>query len=150
MKNRTVIAAFLAIGVLTAAPFAFAVHEHASMHGGFGETMMLGHLEQAKQALGLSDTQVSQIHAIFTDLRAQNEQYRESLRGGHQAILQTLIADPNNIAGAQALIDQQTAAERAVKTNVLNAASKALNVLTPDQRAKLGTFVQERMARHAR
>lgn len=151
MKNRTVIAAILALGVVVAAPFAFAQHQQkAMMHGGFGEAMMLGHLQQAKQALGLSDDQVTQIKAIFTDLHAQNQQYRESMRGGHQAILQTLLADPNNIAGAQALIDQQTSAERAIKTNVLNATSKALNVLTADQRAKLGAFVQERMARHAR
>ena len=106
--------------------------------------MVLGHLQRAKQALGLSDDQVAQVQTIFSDLRTQNQPYRESLRSGFQSVLQTLINNPNDTMAAQALIDQQTASERAMKVNALNAASKALNVLTPDQRAKLSTFVQER------
>ena len=34
-----------------------------------------------------------------------------------------------------------------IRTNALNAASKALNVLTPDQRTKLSTMVQEHLGR---
>jgi Spy/CpxP family protein refolding chaperone len=34
-----------------------------------------------------------------------------------------------------------------MKTNTINAVSKALTVLTPEQRAKLAAFVQERRAR---
>ena len=146
MKNKTLIAAaVIALGVLIAAPFAFA--QRGGMHSrgnDFGTVMMLGHLQRAKQALGLSDDQVAQVQTIFSDLRTQNQPYRESLRSGFQSVLQTLINNPNDTAAAQALIDQQTASERAMKVNALNAASKALNVLTPDQRAKLSTFVQER------
>lgn len=152
MKNRTFIgASIIAVVLAVAAPLAYAQHR---MHqrgtaDGFGGAMMFKHLDRAKEALGLSDDQVTQIKTIFADLRTQNAPYREQLRGGIHAAVQSLLANPNDTAAAQKIIDDQTAAERALKTNVLNAASKALNVLTPDQRAKLASFVQERMARRA-
>ncbi len=147
MKKRTLlITAAVALVAILAVPFAFAQRGRA-MHGGPGAQMILGHLERAKQQLGLTDQQVSDIRAIFQSLRQQNEPYRQSLRGAMQQVAQTLISNPNDVAAAQALIDQQTEAERAMKTNALNAAAKALNVLTPDQRAKLSTFLQERMNR---
>ena len=151
MKNRSLIAAAIVTGALiVAAPFALAQHRAMHSHGtAFDGPMMFGRLERAKRALDLSDDQVAQIRTIFTDLRTQNAQYRDSMRTGFGAAFQTLIANPNDIAGAQQALDQQAAAERAMKTNAINAVSKALNVLSAEQRAKLGTFVQERMARRA-
>jgi Spy/CpxP family protein refolding chaperone len=148
MKKQTLgIAAALALVALIAAPFAFAQHERG-MHGeAFGEPMFLGHLQHLKQELGLSDQQVSNIQAIFQDLRTQNQQYRQSMHSTMQQVAQILLNNPNDVAAAQALIDQQTNVERTMKTNALNAASKALNVLTPDQRSKLSTLIQERMGR---
>jgi len=152
MKNRTLtVAAAVVAGLLVVAPFAFAQHRSMQDEGaGFGHgARMFGRLLFAKKALGLSDDQVAQIKTIFADLKTQNAPYRDSMKGNIQSIAQGLIANPNDIAGAQALIDQQATAERTMKTNALNAASKALNVLTADQRAKLGTLVQERIARRA-
>ncbi len=97
--------------------------------------------------MGLSDQQVTDIRAIFQALREQNAPYRQSLRGTMQQVAQTLLNNPNDVAAAQALIDQQTESERAMKSNALNAAAKALNVLTPDQRTKLAGLLQERMNR---
>jgi len=146
MKKRTLIFTSAAIViVLLAVPFAMAQHRRAHGHG----AMMMFGLQRAKAALGLSDQQASDIKQIFTDLRAQNQPYRASLRGGRQAIAQVLLANPNDIAAAQALIDKQTEAERQMKINALNAFSKALNVLTPDQRTKAASFLQQRMAKHA-
>jgi Spy/CpxP family protein refolding chaperone len=147
MKKRTLIfsAAALVI-VLAAVPFAMAQHMRGKHHGHGG--MMFG-LERAKSALGLSDQQSTDIKQIFTDLRTQNEPLRTSLRGGRQAIAQLLLANPNDIAGAQALLDKQIDAERQMKHNALAAASKALNVLTPDQRTKASAFLQQRMAKHS-
>lgn len=149
MKRRTLwISAIVVVVALSVVPLAFAQRSRA-MHGRgeFGSMMMFRHLERAKAALDLSDQQVSDIKAVFQTLREQNAAYRDSHRGGMQQVLQALINNPNDIAGAQALLDQQAEAERAMKANVLVAASKALNVLTPDQRAKLGTFMQERAER---
>ena len=149
MKKSTLYTlAAIALVALLAVPLAYAQRMRA-MHDGVGPGMgmMFGRLQHAQQALGLSDQQVAELRAIFQDLRTQNEPYRQSLRGGMQQIAQTLINDPNNVAAAQSLIDQQSAAERSMKLNALNAASKALNVLTPDQRAKLSTLLQQRMNR---
>ncbi len=149
-KNILVIAAAIVLVAMIAVPFAFAQHGRG-MHGKMFEgPMFFGHLQNVKQELGLSDQQAADIKAVFQNLRQQNEQYRQSMHGTMQQVAQLLLANPNDVAAAQALIDQQTNAERAMKTNALNAASKALNVLTPDQRTKLSTILQERMARHAK
>src|SRR2546423_12910738 len=151
-KKYLTIAAVVAMLVLVAAPFALAQRMHGRAHGmgGPGElggVMFLGHLQHAKQALGLSDQQVSDIETIFKDLHTQNAQYRESLHGSMEQIATTLINNPNDLATAQALLDKQSDTERQLKSNALAAASKALNVLTADQRAKLGDFVKEHHSR---
>jgi Spy/CpxP family protein refolding chaperone len=151
MKNRSLIAIAVLIAVAgVAAPFAFAQRRamHAGAHG-FDEPMMFGRLERARKVLDLSDEQVTQIRAIFTELRQQNAPYRDSIRSGFGSAFQALLANPNDVAGAQRALDQQDATERAMKANAITAFSKALNVLTPDQRAKLGTLVEKRMARRA-
>ena len=148
-KRILVITAIVAFVTLLVVPLAIAQRAHRfAERGDFGPTVMLGNLNRAKARLGLSDQQVSDLQATFKALHEQNEPYRQSLRGGMQAVVQTLLKDPNDVAAAQALLDQQTQAERAMKTNVLNAASKALNVLTPDQRTKLSGIIEERISRH--
>jgi Spy/CpxP family protein refolding chaperone len=140
---------------LLAVPLAFAQRRHAMRgEGGFGGPMggpmILGHLAHAKQELGLSDQQVSDIKAVFQGLRDQNQASRTTTRSTMRQAVQTLINDPNNVAGAQALIDQQIDAERTMKANTLAATSKALKVLTPEQRTKLSTLLADRMSRRAK
>src|SRR6059058_4269178 len=65
-KKYLTIAAVVAMLVLVAAPFALAQRMHGGAHGmgGPGElggVMFLGHLQHAKQALGLSEQQVTDI-----------------------------------------------------------------------------------------
>jgi len=151
MKKRFALTAGIAVLVIAAAvPFLYAQparhHGHGGGDGEFG--FLFGHLDRVKTALDLTDDQVTQLQAIAQDLKAQNAPYREQLRGGFQQITTTLLNNPNDIATAQNLLNQQTAAETAVKTNVLNAASKALNALNADQRAKIAQFVADRAARH--
>ncbi|PYQ61928.1 MAG: hypothetical protein DMF58_03165 [Acidobacteria bacterium] len=146
-KTTVVIAAAVALVAMIAVPIAFAQHARG-MHGeAFGGPMFLGHLQHLKQELGLSDQQASDIKAVFEDLRQQNAQYRQSMHSTMQQVAQILLNNPNDVAAAQAVIDEQTNAERTMKINALNAASKALNVLTPDQRTKLATMVQEHLGR---
>ena len=152
MKKRSLILGAAAIlAVLLAVPFAFAQHMHArgmGMHGPGAEGgMMLGHLAHAQKALGLSDQQVADIKAIFQDLHQQNSAFHAQLHDGIKGIADTLIADPNNVAAAQALLAQQEAAEHTMKVNALNAAAKALNVLNADQRAKLAEHLRQRAER---
>jgi Spy/CpxP family protein refolding chaperone len=146
-KRNLTIAALVAIVALAAVPILHA--QQGRMHGAhaFGGFAFLGRLQHMKSALNLSDQQTDAIAAIAKDFHQQNAQYRQQLHGGLKAVAQALINNPNDIAGAQALLDQQSAAEKAMKSNALVAASKALNVLTPDQRAKLGEFVANHEAR---
>jgi Spy/CpxP family protein refolding chaperone len=150
MKKRTgIITALIAALAICAVPFVYAQHPgHGEGHG-FGRpggSMLIGHLMMAQAYLGLSDGQVTQIKTIATDLRTQNEPYRTQIHSGLQGIAATLIANPSDVAKAQAQLDAQDAAERVMKTNTLNAAAKALAVLTADQRAKLATKLAEHAA----
>lgn len=152
-KRNLIIVAVLGVLTLAAVPFVYAQHQgmHAGMHGMRGGALGMfspEHLAHAKQYLGLSDAQVDQLKAIATEFHTQNAQYHQQLHGGLLQVAQTLINDPNNIAGAQALLDQQNATEQTMKTNALQAASKALNVLTAEQRAKVGDFLARRAAMH--
>jgi Spy/CpxP family protein refolding chaperone len=158
MKKRTAIiaAAILAAIALVAAPIVFAgphgMRGFGGMHGGMhGHGMgggIFAHLRQLREELDLTDAQVDQIKTIFKEAHEQNAAAHQSLHGGFVAIAQALLANPNDLAGAQALLDKQDAAEKQLKLNVLTATSKALNVLTAEQRAKLSAKLAERAERH--
>ena len=116
------------------------------MHG----AGILGHLQHAKEELELTDQQVEQLHVIFTALQEQNAPYREQMHDGMKGAITTLLVNPNDIAAAQALLEQQAATERTMKTNMLNATSKALLVLSAEQRAELATMIQNFAEHHGR
>ena len=123
---------------------------HAMRGGPGGDipgAMILGHLRHAQAQLGLSDQQTADIKVVFEGLHEQNKAYRQSMHSSMEQVAQILIKNPNDIASAQAVLDQQIENERAMRTNALNAVAKALNVLTPDQRTKLSAMVQEHMNR---
>ena len=153
MKKRiAIVGGILVIAALAAVPFVYAEpgfhggmrgHAHAGALGFFGGR----HLDRLAEKLNLSEQQVDQIKAIFAALHDQNAQYRDSMRGGMKDVTETLLKNPNDLAAAQAIIDQQAAAEKAMKSNLLQATSKALNVLTADQRAELSQLIQDRAAR---
>lgn len=155
MKTRKfLIATIIAAGLLAAVPLAYGGPGGRGFRGhggpgGFGAGMLFGHLRHVQEELDLSDQQVEQIKAIFAETHEQNAQYREQLHGGMKGAFEALLADPNNLSAAQAALDQQAAAERAMKSNILAATSKALNVLTAEQRTELAKMVQERSARRA-
>ncbi|HKR62480.1 MAG TPA: periplasmic heavy metal sensor [Thermoanaerobaculia bacterium] len=152
-KKLFLTAAVIAMAAFAIVPFVYAGPGGGHMRGhGFGGGEghglgMFGHLAAMREKLDLSDQQVDQLKAIFADAHQQNAQYRDQLHGGMQAIAQRLLDNPNDLAGAQAALDQQAAAENAMKANLLQATSKALNVLTPDQRATLSTMLRERAER---
>jgi protein CpxP len=115
-------------------------------HGGMGP---LGRLGMLREELNLSDEQVDRIKAIFKETREQNEAVREQLGESRGDAIETLIANPNDVAGAQAVIDRQMNAQRALRTNHVAAMSKALKVLTAEQRAKLADIIEKRQDRRA-
>ena len=154
-KRITLIAVILAVATLAAAPIVHAHPGRPGRHGfgarppagGFG---ILGHLRQVKEELALTDEQTSQIKAILADAREQNAKYRQQLRGSRGGVADALLANPNDLAGAQTLLDKQAATERLMKQNILSATAKALAVLNADQRAKLTALRAERAERRER
>ena len=156
MKKRiAIVGSILVIAALAAVPFVYAEPGFRGHMRGHAPGAGLGffggrHLDKLAEKLGLSDQQVDQIKAIYAELHDQNAQYRDSMHGGRKDIIETLLKNPNDVAAAQAIIDQQSAAEKAMKTNLLQATAKALNVLTPDQRAELAKMVEEHAARFER
>ena len=163
MKKRNVlIATVVALAALAAVPFLYAggpggghrgfgMRMHEGMGhggpGGFDGMALFSHLGHLKDKLNLSDAQTDQLKAIFEEVHSQNEAYREQLHGGFQDVAQTLLSNPNDLAAAQAILDRQATAEKAMKQNLLTATSKALNVLTAEQRSQLSTMLQEHAAR---
>jgi len=155
MKKRiAIVGSILVLAALAAVPFVYAdpgFRGPRAHGGGHGFGLFDGrHLERIAGELDLSEQQVEQIKAIYAELHQQNSQYRQDMHGGMKAIIETLLKNPNDTAAAQALIDQQAATEKALKTNMLNATSKALNVLTPDQRAELAKMIEEHAGRFGR
>jgi Spy/CpxP family protein refolding chaperone len=142
-----IVAALVAIPVAAGPGHGFRGHGGPGAHGMGDGLGLLGHLKHLKEELDLTDQQVGQIAGIFAEVRAQNEQYREQRHDGLHGAMEALLADPSDIAGAQAVLDQKAAADRAMKANLLNATSRALGVLTAEQRAKLSTIVAERHER---
>jgi Spy/CpxP family protein refolding chaperone len=140
-KRNVFVVSLVAVLVVAAVPIVYALPGMHRSHGGFGHG--LKHLVDAKQELGLSDGQVAEIKGILKDMHQQNATYRAQYHSGLEAIVNTLVEDPSNVAAAQAQLDAQAQTERALKSSLLNAASKALNVLSPDQRRKLATMVAE-------
>ena len=147
-KRFTLVAGIAILAIAVAVPFLYAQPMHRGHGGPDGFGMLFGHLDKLQQALNLTNDQMTQLQAIGSDLKAQNAPLHDQLRGGFQQIATTLLSNPNDVATAQGLIDQQSATERTMKTNALNAASKALNVLTADQRAQLANMLAKRAARH--
>lgn len=151
MKKRLIIITLILAAIVTVP---IAVYARPGGHGPRGERghglaglAFLGHLDRIKGELELTDAQVDQLKAIFKNTREENQQYREQMHGSFKEVATTLLTNPNDIAGAQAVLDRQANAERALKSNMLTAASKALNVLTPEQRTKLAMHLSERAQR---
>lgn len=141
MKKRLIIIALIVTALGGAALYAGPGRAHFRGHG--GGFAFFAHLHQIADELDLTDAQKTQIHAIFRETREQNREIREELHGGFKDVAKTLIANPNDVAAAQAQLDRQLDTERALKTSILQGASKALSVLTPEQRTKLALIIAE-------
>src|SRR5688572_27085884 len=141
-KRNAIIATALAVAVLAAVPFVNAAPGGHRGPGGPGGPGLFG--KHMQEELGLSEAQTDQIRGIFAELHSQNAPYRDQLEGGFHDVTKTLIENPGNLSAAQAMLDQQTAAERAMKANRLAAMAKALNVLTAEQRSELAQLIEER------
>ncbi len=149
MNKKMIASVVAALIVVCAVPLLYAGQRHRGehMHGGdfgFGPMARLGVL---REKLNLTDAQVDQLKAIAQETRKSNAEYRQQIRRNMFAAGQLLLADPDNISGAQALLAQQQVSEQQLKANVLNSISRGLKVLDAGQRSQLSELLAQRAAR---
>jgi protein CpxP len=145
VKKTTVILIVAAALTVVAVPLTWAARHDGAAHQGrhFGGGR-LARLAELKGELGLTEQQTARLREIALSVRAENAADREQVKSNLHRIAAILVADPDATDEARDILDEQQAIEQRLKANVLEGVSEALEVLTPEQRAKLG----ERLARH--
>jgi Spy/CpxP family protein refolding chaperone len=153
-KGILIVAVLVVASVIATVALAHGPRGRAAMgdrgmrgHEAMGERGLIGplaRLDALREELDLSDDQVTAIRAIALEVRDANAPRREELRGGMGDVVSLLIANPDDLAGARAAMQAREAAVAAMKDNALTGASRALKVLTPEQRKELGAIVAKR------
>jgi Spy/CpxP family protein refolding chaperone len=160
MKKRWIAVLVVVLVAAVAIPIAYAGMNRRGgmgmhgmgMHGMHGEEgghgfAFFGHLRALREKLDLSDAQVEQIKQIAADVHEKNASFRGSMKDDFHAVADVLIADPNAIDRAEEILSKNEAARREMRDNMLRGVSRALNVLTPEQRGKLAGIVAEHRER---
>ncbi len=126
---------------------------HGHHHGGGmmgspeGMARMLDHMLDGLNATDDQRAQIKQIaQAASADLRAQ----RQASRGLHQRWLQIFTAPNIDAAAAESLRQQMLVQHDQASRRMTQAMVDMARVLTPDQRAKIGQRIQDRMDRMER
>lgn len=148
MKRRTAIAVGIGIATLAAIPLVYAGVNFAGGEGcPFGGGHRGGHgimkLHALKSELNLTDEQEKALWDVARRTREQNAGTKKALKNGIHEAARVLLADPSNLAGAQAVIEKQEATIEQVRNSVLSGVSEGLQVLTPEQRQKLTALLAE-------
>ena len=112
---------------------------------GHGDGRHFGEMARVIHELDLTKEQREALHRIHEVTREQNAQAREELHNGLMDAAKVLLADPDDIAGARAVLASRQASIESLKENAMNGISQGLAVLTPGQRAVL----VEHLEKHA-
>ena len=150
MNRKTIAATVVALAVACAVPLLYAGQHRrgAGQHGGgdFGFGPM-ARLAMLREKLNLTDAQVDQLRTIAQETRRANAESRKGIRRTMFAAGQLLLADPDNLSGAQTLLAQQQATEQQIRANILTSVSRGLKVLNAEQRSQLAELLAARAAR---
>ena len=148
-RRKLIIGSVIGLGALVAAvPLVWS--QVALAHGGRGggcamrTARAFGHFREMTRDLNLTDEQKNQIHAIAMRTREQNVATHDALKDSLTDAAQVLLADPSNVAGARAVLDQNAPTIDQVKSSLLTGFADAMKVLTPEQRQLLAA----RLAQH--
>ena len=116
------------------------------LFGGPPEHVARG-VDHLLDGLGATDTQRAQIKQIAQAAAADLKAQREAGRGLHEKSLQLFAAPNVDAAGAESLRQQMSAQHDLASKRMLKAMLDVSQVLTPEQRAKLGERMKHREAR---
>ena len=132
------------------------MHGMNGMHGGMGGPgMMFGRspehmgrmIDHMLDGLNASDAQRSQIKQIAAQAAADLKAQAASARGLHQRGMQIFTAPTVDAAAAEQLRQQMLQQHDQMSRRVTQAMVAVANVLTPEQRAKVGERMRDRQAR---
>ena len=132
------------VATMAAAPLALA-HQQAKRGGAMSPLMVLERLHQLRGELNLSDAQLAELRKIGIETREANSAYRASLRDNLGEAGLALLANPDDITGAEAILDRNAQAKQELRANVLEGVSDAIKVLDAEQKAKLASVLKHRM-----
>jgi Spy/CpxP family protein refolding chaperone len=142
-KTWIVVGAVTLAAAMAAAPLAWARQQAKQRE--MSPLMALEKLRQLREELNLSDAQMAELRKIGRETRETNAAYRASLRDNFSAAGLALLANPDDITGAEAILDRNEAAKKELRDNVLEGVSDAIKVLDPEQREKLKVVLEYRM-----
>ena len=148
------------LGMLMAVLATFAVATWAQPmghggHRGMGPGMMFGGspermdrmVDRMLDGLSATDAQRSQIQQIARKAAADLKAQREAARGLHERGLQIFTAPSVDPAAAEALRQQMLAQHDQASRTMMQAMLDIGQVLTPEQRAKIGERMKARAAK---
>ena len=108
-----------------------------------------GHMEHLLDAVNATDTQRSQIEAIFKAARQDLAGQRDAGMKLHQQMATLYTAANIDAAAIEAVRAQISAQHETASKRLSQASIDAARVLTPEQRAKIGELMKKRQARMA-
>jgi len=139
MKKSWIVIVLVAVGLVVAgSSFANVAKRHA-MRGELGGALAMRALAGIRGDLDLTDEQVIELRHIAKRVRAENEAARDGVRANLKDAAQLLLANPDDVEGAKAMLARNEAAKETLRENVLGGISDALKVLTPEQRSMIST-----------
>jgi len=108
-----------------------------------------GHMDHLLDAVNATDSQRSQIDAIFKAARQDLAGQRDAGKKLHEQMLTLYTATNVDAAAIEAVRVQLSAQHEAASKRLSQASIEAARVLTPEQRAKLADIIKKRQARMA-
>ena len=109
---------------------------------------LLHHLFRHKQALGLSDEQVTKLRTLALDYDRTHIRAAADASVAERELRALLWDQKADLASIEAKVKEQGALEASVRINKIRAKRDLLGVLTPEQRAKLRELRQQRHHGH--
>lgn len=148
---------FFRIALVTAALAVGGVAAHAQPGPGprGGHGMMApgglfgGHMDHLLDAVNATDSQRTQVEAIFKAARQDLSGQRDTAIKLHQQLATLYTATNVDAAAIEAVRVQMSALHETASKRMSQASIDAARVLTPEQRAKIAELMKKRQARMA-
>ena len=153
MKRRNLLVTTLLAGSLATAGFVTISHagpQYCDRHGMHGERMgyIEGGRDPLKRLMGqvdLTDAQQTEIKTIINTSRNDTEGVRQQLRDSRKAMYDLVASSDYKVERVRELAAQQAKLNAELTVARIDTMHRTLQVLTPEQQAKLAKLREQRM-----